>query len=629
MSSVGAASERAAPSVLEIANSREWLVRLHYRQSILGKNASEVDGPNFFLAAKGKTDPHAELLATLEHLSESKMITVGAITEPAACWYPERKEFLESRGFQFPNPECPRFKSWFSRMSGTEVSLLFAAPYFGSPSSLFGHTFLKVSKGGTASPLLDPAVSFEAYTGEDAGAGYVAKGLLGFYPGLFGTLPFHLKLNVYQSVEARDLWEYRLNFSATEVESLLKHLWEMGSTFIDYYFFNENCSYHLLSLLEVIKPEREYRSHFRAKAIPADTARVAVDPGERLIWPSALAVLRRRLSQLSVVEQKAFFFWKENQSRIPENASQDLLDAMIDWARMEHGRKSNKVFDPQFQVPLPLLVARSKLAKPSAADPLALSMRVPSSQWDSKLTPPTDSHGTMKYTLGLGKDVWKRSAGELRARLAVHDELDPSAGYLPLTRLTIGDFVVRGTADELAFDEITLAEVRTLEPGDRLQPEWAWSMGAGFKRNEELDCRSCLTGQVRAGFGKSLSLLGDFSVRDTAGTQLVVYLLARGQGEVGNVGSSGQRLGAGGEGGFILDSRSVSALINFEHLVWLNTVSSDSPWTERATLDIRWHGKGPHFQLGFRYQWLEMARPLVQTKIRDQFLIQLSYFPQI
>jgi len=305
---------------------------------------------------------------------------------------------------------------------------------------------------------------------------------------------------------------------------------------------------------------------------------------------------------------------------------------MIDWSRLEHGRRSKKIFDPQFQVPLPLLVARSKVksvATQDQTDPFALGARLPSSLWDAKLTAPTEAHGTTKYSVGFAQDSWKRSAAEVRTRLAVHDELDSSAGYLPLTRLTIGDFALRATTSDVAFDEITFAEVRTLEPGDQLQPQWSWFIGAGFRRNDELDCKTCLSGQLRSGFGKSISLLGDSKVRQTSGLQLVAFALARGQIEVGNTGASGQRAGAGGEVGFLLDHRATSALLSFDHLAWFNTVASDSPWTERAVFDIRWHGLGPRYQLGAKFQWVEMGRPLVQSKSRDQFLLQFSYFPSL
>ena len=55
-------------------------------------------------------------------------------------------------------------------------------------------------------------------------------------------------------LENRDVWEYELNLEPHEIERLLAHTWELGFTRFDYYFFDENCSYHLLSLLDVARP---------------------------------------------------------------------------------------------------------------------------------------------------------------------------------------------------------------------------------------------------------------------------------------------------------------------------------------------------------------------------------------
>ena len=35
---------------------------------------------------------------------------------------------------------------------------------------------------------------------------------------------------------------------------MLKHLWELQGIAFDYYYFDENCSWQLLGLLEVARP---------------------------------------------------------------------------------------------------------------------------------------------------------------------------------------------------------------------------------------------------------------------------------------------------------------------------------------------------------------------------------------
>ena len=378
------------PTAEVLSKSPQWLARLHVRLDQNKHPVSEVDGPQFFLSSDGKTNPLHELHATLKALSNRQMVPYGDKQEPAACVFPERKRFLEGLGFQFPEEHCPRLTEWLTKMRGQQASLIFAAPYFGSPSSLFGHTFLRIHRGG--SPLLDAGISFEAFTGGDTGAGYVLKGLVGAYPGLYGTTPFHMKLNVYQNVESRDLWDYPLGLSPDQVEKLLLHLWEMGTTHLNYYFFDENCSYHLLGLLDAIDPELRRRENFGWKAIPADTIRVSIasrgaggGAGAPKLWPSAISLLRRRLKWLTPQERERFFSWRKGEYRLKAESTQ-LIDAMIDWARISHGVHSRTLFDPDYQVPHDLLLARSR-AQPSTATQVEITNFVEPELWDADLVP--------------------------------------------------------------------------------------------------------------------------------------------------------------------------------------------------------------------------------------------------
>ena len=49
----------------KLYEQRSWHLLLHYRRNFVSGHTSEVDDPGFFLADNGKTDPEAELKATL------------------------------------------------------------------------------------------------------------------------------------------------------------------------------------------------------------------------------------------------------------------------------------------------------------------------------------------------------------------------------------------------------------------------------------------------------------------------------------------------------------------------------------------------------------------------------------
>ena len=85
---------------------------------------------------------------------------------------------------------------------------------------------------------------------EKNGLTFAIQGLIGGYPGTFSVLPYYIKVREYSNLENRDLWEYELNLSPEEIEIFVDHLWELGSTYFAYYYLSENCSYHVLGLLE-------------------------------------------------------------------------------------------------------------------------------------------------------------------------------------------------------------------------------------------------------------------------------------------------------------------------------------------------------------------------------------------
>jgi hypothetical protein len=64
-------------------NDRYWHLLLHYHQNIGEGYTSQADGAAFFLAPRGKTDPRAELEATIRKLFTDE--PVGLTRQPTQC----------------------------------------------------------------------------------------------------------------------------------------------------------------------------------------------------------------------------------------------------------------------------------------------------------------------------------------------------------------------------------------------------------------------------------------------------------------------------------------------------------------------------------------------------------------
>lgn len=292
---------------------RDWDVLLHYKPRLISSGVkSLVDARSFFLASNGSTDPKAELEATLKSFFADK----PGIDEQqhAQCMFAARYDWLK-RELNFdttrlPEKRCERLDQWISELKPNGVSLIFPVTYLNSPASMFGHTLLRIDSSfhNESTRLLAQSVSYAARTQQERGIGFALKGLFGGYRGMFSVLPYYFRVKEYGDIENRDIWEYQLNLSPGEVRRILLHLWELQSVYFDYFFIDENCSYHLLSLLEAARPSLRLTDGFKWYAIPADTIRsVTQVPGllKKVVFrPSRRTMLQRRAQRLDATLQE-------------------------------------------------------------------------------------------------------------------------------------------------------------------------------------------------------------------------------------------------------------------------------------------------------------------------------------
>ena len=259
-----------------VARSKYWLRLLHYHSASFFRGPrSQIDGEGFFFSPIGFKDPEAELRASVEAFSKNNQI--GKFKLHAQCAFPERYRFLkEALKLTIPDVPCPKVDDFLSRFKAKSATLVFSSAYPNNPGSMFGHTFLRInSTEGTDEKkldLLDYGISFAAAVGEDANPfAFLALGLTGGYRGQFSMLPYYAKVSEYINSESRDIWEYDLNISAEQTRRMILHAWELETnSYLDYYFFDENCAYELLALLEIARPDWDLLD-FPIYVIPAET----------------------------------------------------------------------------------------------------------------------------------------------------------------------------------------------------------------------------------------------------------------------------------------------------------------------------------------------------------------------
>ena len=479
----------------------EWLKLGHYDKGIGGGYASEAAGASFFLAPDGKTNPQAELDATIR----------GLFSAPSQCQFPARFAWLNSQlrfdPSRLPLYSCPKFEAFWARVQARSVTLVFSSYYLNNPSSAFGHTFLRLNKteaprGEKRFELLDYGVDYAATVDTHNAVLYAVKGLFGLFPGHFNHYPYFYKVREYNDYESRDLWEYGLNLTPGQLAMLVAHLWELGSTYFDYFYVTKNCSYQILGALEVANPALHLLSETRYVAVPADTVKALFkNPGlvQSVHYrPSIRSQFRARAERLNDREQQQVALLAQQPSAdFPPGFSPSerarVLDATLDLLDFHFAKELvDAVHSPASVRKQTLMERRSELGVPS--EPLEVS--APGSR-------PDEGHGSMRLSLGGGYSSQTHDYAELGFRLALHDLNDAPRGYPELASMeflpTLLRFNERGR--RVWLEDFSLVKVISLTDVDAFDQQVTWKARLGANTVRDRGCRECLEGIVEGGGG--------------------------------------------------------------------------------------------------------------------------------
>lgn len=495
----------------KVAQTREWRDLLHYERGRFGRGwRSLVVSPDFFLSPDGRHDPQAELDATLAAFFSKSETATGQHPQCAYIaryqWLRERLDFDPER---LPPHRCARFEDWYAAIDPGQATLVFPAAYLNSPSSMFGHTLLRLDPAEGRTRLDAYAINYAAQTTETNGLAFALLGLTGGYPGNFSIMPYYSKVNEYNAIENRDIWEYELNLEQRELRRLLEHAWELGPVHFDYYFFDDNCSYMLLSLLDVARPGMGLTDDFGLYAIPNDTVRAVLAEEEMLrdvaFRPSNQTEIAHRLRFLDREEETLALALAEGKLSA-DAAEVGALDStrqaqVLDVAsRYVQYRAKDISAEARRERYLELLRARSRHGRDETA---------PIARPESR---PDEGHGSGRVALGVGQSAGEDFA-ELRFRPAYHDLMDPTAGYTPGAQINFLDVSARYDAERerLRLQGFDLVDVFSLSPRSRFFKPVSWRARVAWERIPVPGHADALVFGVRAGAGLSYGL-GDAQV---------------------------------------------------------------------------------------------------------------------
>lgn len=508
-----------------LAQRRQWRTLIHYQPGALGGVSSLIDSPSFFAAADGRRDAEAELEATIRSFFTR---SAGSEDQSPQCLriarYRWLKEELRFDPRRLEEQQCSAFEEWFRTLDAEGVTLVYPAAYLNNPSSMFGHTLLRIDRPRQPADtrLLSFAINFAADTGPDGGALFAVKGLAGGYRGYFSVMPYYEKVGEYSEIENRDIWEYQLNLKPSEVQRMLEHLWELQGHYVDYYFLSTNCSYVLLSLINTARPDLDLSQGLDLYAIPVDTVRAAVRQngllGDVVFRPSAMTRVGNLRDGLDVKQQDLALALARGE--VPARASQlahqppearaailELAQALLQY-RLKAGELGRDVVAPRS---LELLRARAEVGQPSPVRAEPPPVR------------PDEGHESVRFSGGIGM-TGETPFVELGLRPALHDLLDPPAGYLEGAEIEILGGRARAYFGELPrLEDFTAVGIKSLPPRDRFFQPMSWRTKLGVERYRDGgDDAGWLVGLLEGAAGGTWSLAGGAHLSALVGASLYV-----------------------------------------------------------------------------------------------------------
>lgn len=488
--------------------STEWINLVHYegKGDLPGNYNSQVNDKRFFLAPDGDINPESELLATIKALYRTDITG----NDHAQCKFIARFNWLKHKLSINPDTlpviQCDKYKEWRKHVRSDLVTLVFPAYHLNSPTSMFGHTLLRLdsTKDEGNSRWLSTAVNFGAdATENDNSLLYAWKGLVGGYSGIFVTDHYYKKIQEYNRIEHRDIWEYRLNLTADETGRIVNHLWELQDIKFDYYYFDENCSYRLLELLEVARPGVELTDKFKITAIPVDTVRAIEKAGmiEATAYrPSLVTLLRHSLEQASTGDQDLVIQLSKDISiaerdtfkNLPLNRQRNVTDLAYQYLRYQQSSKERDPDIAKRSHQLLLLLnsyPKDTLVKVEVEPPVA----------------PEKGHGSKRSSIGLGKRLGNDYL-DLGFKMSFHDLEDNEQGFLRGAQINIGTIQIRAEEnDSISLYELGLIDIFSLTPRTRFIKPLSWKVFAGLE-TQYTNGVDQLTADVNGGAGGSWNL---------------------------------------------------------------------------------------------------------------------------
>lgn len=489
-------------TIQKLAETPTWKQLLGYTQD----GSSEIKEPTFFLSPEGHHDPLEELKATLSAFATKPP---QGTTNPQ-CQFPARylwlKRHIDTTALGVVEADCIAYRQFSLNGKAESISLLFATGYLGNPASYYGHLLIKINAPTTSfhTTLQDTSINIGARVPpNEAMPSYIVKGLVGGYRAAYSTQAFAFNARQYGEDENRDIWEYSLDLTPDVQELLIAHIWELQNSEYDYYFANRNCAYRIAALLQIItdKPLASTSRPWYSPQTLIQRLNEATLHGEKIVdgviyHPSRQSRFYFRHSQLSTIQKRDMANAVYENLNTEHSNWQDqpaIVDTLIDYYQTVHDSDSShsKSNRRHYQR---AVAARFALPEETETD-----LEITSRQ------APHDGRRVSYVNVGIAHPAEGSDTVQLTLRPVYYDALDAEQGHVTHSTLSMAEVSVRSNRHRSYIQRINLVSIENIHtgasglPGDKNR---AWLLEVGAAQ-QEINCDSCLGGNLRAGYGIS------------------------------------------------------------------------------------------------------------------------------
>ena len=567
-----------------------------WQQLTYNKNAqSEVTYNGFFLSHNGHKNPQQEMAANITALFQD-----AAADMSIRCRFPARSQWLIQNlnidVAHLPKVSCPKFDAWWQQIQPHSATLIYATDFMGNPSSMFGHTLLRIDPDQSQDlSLVAYAVNYAATVTGQSDWSFALKGLTGQYPGEYSILPYYRKVKEYGDFESRDLWEYQLNLSPEETQFMVQHLWEMQNVSFPYYFISDNCAYRLLGLIDLVRPELNLQQDFKRVAIPVETLKKIQQQGlvKDVVYRPALETqlntqAREHGQTLAIAAQ-----------RLTEKPTEKMAEFLRSYTELEQAKILEMAYDALY------LQFTSRKIEASQAQPklrriLALRSYLDvEKQRDLPTQPkidPSHSHHAKNIKLSVGQ-VQGEDFVEISHRQAYHDLMDPQAGFRLGTQLQVLEGSLQYRDDRIKLHDFNLLSVNSYSPLTAFKSDISWGFNLGWQQ-EALDRQGNFSEQEQHGVVNLKTQLGYSWLLGQ--DQHLCYAQLQNQFQAGKALDLGWRSGIGPTAGCqSLWSPHVNSVLQLELPFWDDV----DQWQMKAKAELQYvMQQNQTLRIGYEYQ---------------------------